>query len=100
MDDFELGLVTITEKARQVLHPQEVFAALWNHSKTDDLEISSRRGAIYVSAHTSQKGAAFWIRTESDHSLTTVYLPEESDRSGAGSLDAWVLSLTCPGCGL
>ena len=100
MTNFALGRTTITEKAKSILRPQEVLAALWSHSKTDDLEVSNGNGAVYMSAHTSSTGAAFWIRTEPNHELTTVFLPQESDRSDAVPVDAWILSFTCPGCGI
>ena len=103
---FALGQTLITAKARGLLHPHEVLAALYRHGHRNwEKEIiAPNETAIganlpVLSAHFSSRGEAFRIITNAERDLTIVFLVEEADFSEAGSVDAWICGLACPHCG-
>ena len=97
MQHFKLGELRITPLASRRLKPQEVLRAIWNHSKTDDAEISNRPGVRYFSGFLAASGDEFKVTTEPDHSRTIVFLTDE-DYSESFPLDSWILSFVCPSC--
>ncbi len=105
---FALGQTLITVKARGLLHPQDVLAALYRHGHGNwedcPKEIIAPETALQeklpvLSAHFNSRGQAFRIITNAARSLTTVFLAEETDLSEAGDINAWICGLGCPHCG-
>jgi hypothetical protein len=84
---FALGQVVITRNALDVLHPEDVKAALARHAKGDwgDLsdedrrenEVSLAQQLRLLSAYRDRSATKFWIITEADRSATTILLPED-----------------------
>ena len=84
---LELGQLLITPAAREALAPADVRAALdrhaqgdWGDVTGDDREANDEalenEGRLFSVYHNSD-GLKFWVITESDHSATTVMLPED-----------------------
>src|ERR1043166_4999322 len=78
-----IGQMLITTRAKGALHPQEVLAALWKHSR------GAGEGRFLSSVHQSLSGRLFWIATEETRPRTAVSLPGETDLSGAGLVEDW-----------
>ena len=84
---FALGQTVITPGAIEMLHPDDVRAAIGRHAAGDwgelgehdreENELSLREGYRLLSAYRDRRGTKFWIITEADRSATTVLLPEE-----------------------
>jgi hypothetical protein len=84
---FPLGQLAITANATTRLSTEEVLAALRRHACGDwgDLcpedtlanDSSLEHGGRLLSAYGEGSGR-FWIITESDRSVTTILLPEDS----------------------
>jgi hypothetical protein len=82
-----LGLTLITQRAKGVLHPQEVLAALYRHS----FEVSA------FSTLAAASGVQVQITTA--ESATIVSIVGETDFSSAGGVDSWVCGHGCRTCG-
>ena len=85
--EIELGQLLITPAAREALSPADVRAALnrhvqgdWGDVTVDDGEANDEalenEGRLFSVYH-NPDGLKFWVITESDHSATTVMLPED-----------------------
>ena len=83
---FPLGRLDITVSARERLETAEVYAGLARHAHGDwgqvsrkDAEANNdalRSGGRIRSAYSDGTGTEFWIITEADRSVTTVWLAE------------------------
>lgn len=84
---LELGQLLITPAAREALLPADVRTALdrhaqgdWGDVTGDDAEANDEalenEGRLFSVYH-NPDGLKFWVITESDHSATTVMLPED-----------------------
>ena len=84
---FPLGQTVITANALEILHPEDVSAAIHRHARRDwgnlcpedvaENELSLKEGFRLLSAYCDRNGTKFWIITEADRSVTTVLLPED-----------------------
>jgi len=84
---FELGEIVITPGARAVLTEVEVGSALVRHIGNDWGSCSPdtwnangeavKNGGDLFSVYTAKSGVRFFVKTQYDRSVTTVYLPEE-----------------------
>lgn len=84
---FSLGQTVITQNARDMLHPEDIPAALARHANGDwgnlseadrrENDLSLEKGFRLLSSYEDRKGTKFWIITEADRSVTTVLLPED-----------------------
>jgi hypothetical protein len=84
---FTLGQTVITRTAMNILHPEDVLAAMRRHAIGDwgevchedwaENEISLDQGFRILSAYRDRNDRKFWIITEADRSATTVLLPED-----------------------
>lgn len=86
---FELGQVVITRGANELLNHEDVQIKLAAHKSGDfgsvgeDSVIMNKEaietGNDYIlSIFKDRNDNAFWIKTEWDRSVTTIYLPEEN----------------------
>ena len=84
---LELGQLLITPAAREALLPADVRTALDRHAQGDwgdvtgddeeaNDEALENEGRLFSVYH-NPDGLKFWVITESDHSATTVMLPED-----------------------
>ena len=84
---LELGQLLITPAAREALLPADVRTALDRHAQGDwgdvtgddeeaNDEALENEGRLFSVYH-NPDGVKFWVITESDHSATTVMLPED-----------------------
>ena len=84
---LKLGPLLITPAAREALSPVDVRTALdrhaqgdWGDVTGDDAEANDEalenEGRLFSVYH-NPDGLKFWVITESDHSATTVILPED-----------------------
>ena len=84
---FPLGQVVITVGAKDVLHPEDVQAALSRHVAGDwgnvdehdrqENELSIHQNLRLFSVYHDRSQVKFWIITEADRSATTILLPSE-----------------------
>ena len=84
---FPLGQVVITAHAQDVLHPEDVPAALRRHASGDwgeldghdrhENDLALQQGLRLFSAYRDRCDVKFWIITEADRSATTILLPED-----------------------
>jgi hypothetical protein len=79
----------ITAKARGVLHPQEVLAAIYRHTQSASL----------VSTVAAASGIEMRIVTEPTTTTTLVSLADETNASDAGLVEAWLCNYGCRSCG-
>lgn len=87
MNKFNLGSMVITPAALDILHPEDVHAAVGRHAAGDwgevcqedraENELSLEQGFRLLSAYRDRNGRKFWIITEADRSATTILLPED-----------------------
>jgi hypothetical protein len=79
---FELGRVVITQGAKAILPPEEVYTAMQRHARGDWGELDQhdtmaneralRDGDRLVSVYNSKDGVRFYVITEWDRSATNV----------------------------
>jgi hypothetical protein len=84
---FPLGDVVISPGAQEAVPPQHLRDALLRHATGDwgkldaeDWKLNDESvedGARLLSRYSAPDGRVFWIITEHDRSLTTIFLPEE-----------------------
>lgn len=84
---FPLGHIAITCPAMEILHPEDVHAALDRHRVGDwgdvceedwtENEQSLSQNFRLLSEYRDRNQRRFWIITEADRSATTVLLPED-----------------------
>jgi hypothetical protein len=84
---FALGRICITANAMDKIPSEEVRTALRRHNQGDWGEIDPhdraeneraiKFGGRLFSAYTASNGTRFYVITESDHSVTTILLPED-----------------------
>lgn len=84
---FDSGRIVSTQRAAEVIHPDDLFRCLVRHISGDwgDLEEFDWKanddavefGSRILSSYKDRNGIRFWITTEADRSATTVRLPEE-----------------------
>lgn len=87
MNKFNLGSMVITPAALDILHPEDVHAAVGRHAAGDwgevcqedraENELSLEQGFRLLSVYRDRNGRKFWIITEADRSATTILLPED-----------------------
>ncbi|WP_009962631.1 hypothetical protein [Verrucomicrobium spinosum] len=84
---FEMGGLSLTPGALNLLDPEEVLNSLNRHQRGDwgdcDHEdaqandLALVEGTRVFSVYHDRRDQKFWIITEADRSMTTVILPEE-----------------------
>ncbi|WP_339612651.1 hypothetical protein [uncultured Rubinisphaera sp.] len=84
---FPSGQIVITPNALSQLSPTEVLVALkrhltgdWGDCCPEDRQANDQAlqlGGRVFSVYHSEDQKKFWIITESDHSLTTVLMPDD-----------------------
>lgn len=84
---FQLGRVTVTAHAQDILSGTDINTGLARHQSGDWGEVSKsdwrandsalKAGNRILSAYTGRGGRRFWIITEADRSYTTVMMPED-----------------------
>jgi len=82
---FPLGMVFVTPAAERELTPLDVISGLKRHARGDwgeipeedreENEVALREGYQLISAYRGSSGIPFWIVTELDRFVTTVFLP-------------------------
>lgn len=82
-----LGLVFVHQTALATLDKDDMNAALTRHEQGDwgicsakDIkanDLALREGFRLLSAYRDRNGIKFWIITEADRSMTTIFLPAE-----------------------
>ena len=99
-----LGETVITAAARESLHTQDVLSALWRHGNEPwgasfDPELSGKEDRRLVSNHVSSRGVGFKVATDTERGVTIVFLSDEKDHSSSTSIESWLCTPLCPGCG-
>ena len=79
-----LGRIFASNEVLQTLSRDDIKAALGRHVRGDwgegeraENEAALKDGGSLFSVYRSPDGAAFWVTTEADRTVTTVQLPEE-----------------------